>query len=536
VAASTHRTGFARSTRSFGRQQAVLFAIPILAAGWLWHPLVQNYFIEDDFIDLFRICNLPLGKYLLIPQGGHTYVLRNLVYYTAARLFGTNTNGYFTIVWCAQLLNVGLLFWTVERFTNSAWLACFAAFLFGTCPVLEGSVGWFAVFGHVLAGTALLLVLLDAGCVTARGEPLSRARQWLWGSITVASVTLFGVSIGIAMALPFALAVLLPAEVRRNTRLPLAPLIVIVPIVYAGAIWLYSRLVQPGSLDRVDELTAYAVRRPGEIQGFFLGLVVYGMDRLLAGPLPLPPYPAVAGIAVAGAAILLGLWSLRYGPPPARRLLVASALLLGACYATIAAGRVALLAMMSLPVAVAQSRYHYVSIAILALGVAAVGMTLATAIPSLAQRRAPLLAACLAGWLCLVWVRPLAIDHHDNARTQVKFLVAWMRALAHQEPEGESVYITTRAFPGVSPVFISRREFPGWAGLFSIYFPDPYIDGRRAVFIEPDPAARAAAGNWRRLTGALVAPEDVPLLPDPMTPADLVCPLPAFQNALEQSP
>jgi hypothetical protein len=77
----------------------------------------------------------------------------------------------------------------------------------------------------------------------------------------------------------------------------------------------------------------------------------------------------------------------------------------------------------------------------------------------------------------------------------------------------------------------TMSDFPGWAGLFSILFPDPYIDGRRAIFIEPDPAVRAEFRNAHRLAGALIAPDEVP--PE-MTPIDPVCPLPPAENALAQ--
>ena len=508
-------------------QRAVLFSLPILAAGWFWHSLVRNYFSEDDFTDLFLICNIPLGKYLLTPHAGHVYLVRNAVYYTAARLFGTNPEGYFTVVWCTHLVNVALLFWTAELFTGSAWIACFAALLFGTCPVLDGSLGWFAVFGHVLAATALLLVLADAGRLAACGAPLNRARRWAWAGITLASVTLFGVSIGIAVALPLTLAVLLPRGIRRGARLPLWPLIVIVPAAYAGSMWLYGQFVQPVSLASAEVITAHVAQKPGELVTYGIGLVAYGIDRLLLGPVPLAPFPALAGSAVAGAAAILALWILWYGPPTARRLLCAAALLTGACYGSIAGGRSFFVSVFGYAQAVAQLRYHYVGIVTLALGVAAGALTLATALPALAARRVSLLAAFLAAWLTGVWVFQPRIDHHDQARTETMFLLAWMRSLAHQVPPGEDVYFVNRAFAGVSPLFFTRREFPGWAGVFSIYFPDPHIDGRRALFIEPDASVRAAHRNARRLIGALVAPEDVPPQPQPLTPIDPICPLPS---------
>jgi hypothetical protein len=211
-------------------------------------------------------------------------------------------------------------------------------------------------------------------------------------------------------------------------------------------------------------------------------------------------------------------------------------LLTASCYGVTAAGRIVLPDLMSRADAVGQPRYYYVGLVTLALSLAAILAAVAEIAPALTRLRTPLLAAWLAAWLFVVWLRPPRIDHHDAARAEVYFLIAWMRTLAHQVPEGELVYIPNLLFQSVSPLFFSRRGFPGRAGLFSIYFPNQMIDGRRVVFIEADAGTRAALRNARRLTGALVAPEDVPLLPDPMTPIDLVCPLPGTQNPVEPSP
>jgi hypothetical protein len=506
----------------------VLFTLPMLAAAWLWYPLVENYFFEDDFKDLFLICNVPLGQYLLTPHAGHIYLFRNLVFYAAARAFGTDPRGYFTVVWCIQLLNVGLLFVAVEAFTASAWIACFAAFVFGTCPVLDGSLGWFAVFGHVLATAALLTVLADAGRLVARRRPLGRARSWLWGAIMFASVTMFGVSIGMAMLCPFALALLLPPEIRNGRRLPLWPLLALVPVTYAGSLWLYSHAVAGTQLSDAGTVVSVSARAPLLLTGYALGLTAYGIDRLLSGPLPIEHFPAIPGVLVVAAAVVAGIWCLRDGRQSARLMLVAALLLTAGCYGSIAAGRLYFV-FLGFARAVSPPRYQYAGVATLAFGLAAVIMALGMALPRAALWRAQLLAAVIAGWLVVVWVYPPTIDHHDQSRRDTFFAIAWMRSLAKQVPIGETAYIVNRHFRGVTPFMFTMRDFPGWAGLFSIFFPDPSIDGRRVVFIEPDPAVRAAFRDPHRLA----APEDVPALPE-ITPIDPVCPVPAVENALAQ--
>jgi hypothetical protein len=266
---------------------------------------------------------------------------------------------------------------------------------------------------------------------------------------------------------------------------------------------------------------------------YSLGLVAYGLDRLLTGTLPVGEFPAAPGVLVVAAAVIPVIWCLRYGRPSARRMLVAALLLTAGCYGSIAAGRV-FFVVLGFGRAVSQLRYHYAGIAILAFGLAAVLMALGAALPRIAFRRSQLLAAFVASWLVAVWVYPPSIDHHDQSLRDTLFTLAWMRSLAKQVPVYETVYIVNRHFHAVSPFMFTRRDFPGWAGLFSIFFPDPYIEGRRAVFIEPDPAVRAKFRDAHRLAGALIAPDEVPALPQ-ITPIDPVCPLPPAENALAQA-
>jgi hypothetical protein len=518
------------------RRTAVLLAIPpLLAAAWVWHPIVDNYFVGDDFANLFLICNAPLWHYLVTPQVGHVYVVRNAVFYVFAQLFGTDAGAYFTIVWLTHVLNVALLFWTVERFTTSAWIACVCALLFGTCPAVEGTLGWFAVFGHALATTTLLLVLLDVAHLSADGRTPGTRRRWLWAALALSGVTCFGVGVGLAIALPFVLAVLLP-QTRRRWLPPLWPLIIVTPLLYVVLYWIHAHIGGASQIAKAHDITSDFVQLAFDVPRFMLDLMAYAIDRLLAGPLPLPPAPAVAGTLFAAGAVLVGLWCAMYGPRSARRLLLASALLTLSCYGPIAAGRIGLLDMMSWADAVSQPRYYYTGLVTLALGLAAILVTFGQAVPALGRRRTPLLAAWLAAWLVALWLLPPPIDHHEGARTEALFLINWMRTLTRQTPADEDVYIPNRGFQAVSPLFFSRVEFPGWAGLFSIYFPDPSIDGRRVFFIEPDPGVRAAHRFSRRLAGALVAPEDVPPLPAPLTPVDPICPVPALPNALAQRP
>ena len=50
--------------------------------------------------------------------------------------------------------------------------------------------------------------------------------------------------------------------------------------------------------------------------------------------------------------------------------------------------------------------------------------------------------------------------------------------------------------------------FPGWAGIFTIYYPDNIVDGKRVVFVEPDPLVREWAQKGRRSRTLLIPPAE----------------------------
>ena len=510
---------------------AVAAAVPILAAAWIWYPILGNYFVGDDFANLFLICNAPILEYLLTPHAGHVEVVRNAIFYATARLFGTDAHAYFLTVWLTHLVNVGLLFATVRRLTDSAVIACVAAILFGTCPAIEGSLGWYSVFGHVLVGTALLAVLVDAAGVRRRSVTPGPLRLSVWAILALAGASSFGVGVAVAMALPFALAWLVPAARHRRMLPPLWPLLIAVPLAYVALYVAYHLVGHPAEVAKVRGMTADLRQGVVPAVRFTIELIVYALDRLLAGPLPLHPYPSLGGTLLGAAFAALALWCVVRGRPARRQVLLAALVLTVACYAIIGSGRIVILDMMERSEAVAQLRYHYVGLITLSLAVAAILATIGDALPRRGGRvTLPLLIGWIAIWLTTLWLRPPAIDHHNRARLDTWFLGTWFQTRARETPAGQDLYLFNGTFQSVGPYFYTRREFPGWAGFFSIYFPSNTIDGHRVFFVEPDPDVREAHRHARRLAGVLVAPADAPTPLVPWSPIDPVCPLPRFED------
>src|SRR5438552_2284448 len=92
------------------RHPRFLMTLAVLAAGIVYFPIIHNYFVYDDFLDLYVMSNASIWTYVLHVHGGHVCVARNVVFYLCHWLFGTEPAYYFGLVLLTHLLNVALLF------------------------------------------------------------------------------------------------------------------------------------------------------------------------------------------------------------------------------------------------------------------------------------------------------------------------------------------------------------------------------------------------------------------------------------------
>src|SRR5262249_13827510 len=188
----------------------------------VYWSLVQNYFFSDDFLHLWTLVNDGLGRFLLEMHAGHLYVVRNLVFALHYWLFGMHPAPYFWTVLAVHLLNVYLLFLTARALTDSWRLGATVAALWGMAPVQEGTLGWYSVFGHALAGTCTLWVLSRL-MRWRSGESPSRLAIALAALVMIAGGSCFGVGIGTALVMPAIAWLLLPAgRARTSATLALA--------------------------------------------------------------------------------------------------------------------------------------------------------------------------------------------------------------------------------------------------------------------------------------------------------------------------
>ncbi len=471
-------------------------------AGAVWAPLRDNYFFADDFSLMYEAVNQPTGRFLIGIEGGHLYVLRNLVVLGMLRVFGPDPAAWFTVVIATHLVNVALVFWLVRRMTNGAGVASVAATLWGVAPVQEGTLGWYSVYGQVLATTVLLVLLLDIERV-ARRDAVSNPRLALWFAIAIVETNLFGTGIGVALALPIVACLLLPATSRRRAFFTLAALWVVVPCLYVIQTWLWVRFDagEPNRLGLYVTWASYVGRDAAMIAALFrrgIGSILVGVfsPRDAAGP---GETLAVAAYAVAVVGALIG------GDAIVRRRVVALLAVAAVAYALVAAGRAAMLSAVlgSSTTAAATPRYHYLATVPLAAILALVVAAVCDRIGAGRRWRNALAGAVIVGVAVGAARRDWQLDHHAEARRETTAILANIADDVAREPPGHFVYIPNRNFHGAT-IFDQPPRLPGWAAIFTIFHPDERMAGRIVRFVDARPDVLDAARAGRRSAALIV--------------------------------
>jgi hypothetical protein len=508
-----------------------LLLTALALAAWSFWAITGNYFVSDDFLNFYTLVDWDFPRFLLRMHGAHLLMSRNLVMAISHAAFGMEPALYFCLTLATHLVNVWLLFRIVERIGGSPLAAFVAAALWGMAPANEGTLGWYAVYGQVMAATAALWVLADlAAC--ARGIPARRAAPFWWFTVMMIGGTSFGVGLGIAAAMPLAAWLLLPAGRLRwqgLIALGIAPLLL--GVIYVGLQdWYPAHYGTPTESTMLIIGLGYVWPQVN----YFLALVQFGIGQLALGPagvrrlaIGLPATVAFAAVMVTA---LLALWR---GRGTALRAIVALALPGLAAYATIAAGRgmfarpAQLVAMSAVP------RYHYAAAALFA---AALGVALAYAGRGLLRTRLRTLLAAAAIALALIaahsrWAPP--IQHFPASRNETVRVLGLMQEAIGATPPGAPVLLRNQPFLPVGFMVSRDGRFPGWLAVYCLYFADARDPDRRVFFLDPDPITRriadgrCSAGRILELReqapASVVPPPGPPLSPDALAPlADAV--------------
>ena len=430
------------------------------------------------------IVNDGFLRFVLRPWAGHNYLARNLVFYTSWHVFGLHAAPYFLIVLLTHLVNVWLLFGVIRTLTSSAMLACLGAALWGTSPIASATLGWYSVFGQVMAGTVFLAVL-DRLVVLARaGAALPAGTAWAWYALLLVGTTCFGVGIGVALAFPLALFVMLPAAWRQpRVRAAFLALPAVTLVLYVALRRFYAFFLEPLSF---QELAA----QPAGVRE--LPLVLTGVWKLVAVAASEYPrsffwaaraYPDRASsivLLMVGAAVGAAWWR---GRRETRRTVVALAALCFTMYFVIALGR----AWLPLAVMVGQARYHYVA----AIPIVVVICVALQEIGRLGPlRRLPRIALAAAALGLGVWGfarSTFRIEQYGAVRATVEATLRGIATEAARHAPGETVYLENGTNSAVVLGVMTPNElFPGRAAIFLLANDDDRVDGRPVRFVERD--------------------------------------------------
>ena len=486
--------------------------LPLLVAMFLavlaYGSVVRNSFFSDDFLHLYDLVNSTFAQFVARTHGGHIYWIRNLVFYACYSLFRTEPAFYYGLAFLTHLLNVFLFYRVVRASTGSARLACFGAVMWGTLPNNQGAIGWYSVYGHALAATFTLSTLARMTAIAAGAEAM-RFEPLLWAVSTSIGITCFGVGFGLAAAMPFAAWLILPPSLlRRRAILLLTMVMALLPLMYVAAVRLdgavHGESVQ-GGLALLQTLQAW----PTQLR-LFLHLFVVAASSLVLGPFrPLNAFtPLDYVLALPFGLVFAVLFAAASGA--ARRKAVAFVLLAAAAYALIALGRAFFVDEGNAGAIAAAPRFHY-------MGSCALALSLCALLGDAGRARWPgprLKTGILIAWL-LVVLRGLqtgqGIDHHESNGIEAANVLARVRAAVDEAAAGRDVFVPNRKFISIGAFLLADPSFPGWAGVFAIYFPDGWIEGKRVRFVETDPKILERARGGIISGELLVRPEDVPL-------------------------
>jgi hypothetical protein len=494
-----------------------LVLVPLALTVLSYHPIVRVFFFADDFVHLADLENESTLVFLLKPFGGNAFLARNLVFLGTYRLFGVDPVAFQWTVLLTHLLNVALLFGVLRLMTASVWLACVGATLWGVSPLNLDSLSWYSAFGHVLVGTALLLVLRGAARIDVEGGPIPVRSALLWFLLLLAGTTCYGPGIGAALVFPLAFVLLLPAAWRqRRVLLTILALPVATLALYYGTRYLFTLVGQLSIEEAVHQraaLSGFDAIPPfwGHLLAYSASGTVLGFFLSKAYPSPLVWSTLVVLVLALGVIVWRG--SMR-----TRRLALAMLVLWTGIYLMIAAGRAHIYSLLHVPAVAAAmvGRYHYAGtiplVIVVCLALWEVGRLpgVRAVPPGLAAVAG--IGLVLTGW----YAGNFRIDERRFAHDYYLYTKQDLATEIAAAPRETTLYLENeKSPPYLLGPSIPNRLFPGRAAVFLLMRAPAGLGDRDVRFIERDPEVFL----WYRdepgspLARLLVAPEEPPPSP-----------------------
>jgi hypothetical protein len=477
--------------------------VPLAMALAVWAPLRENYFIGDDFFHLYDAVTRDLPSLLGQFWGGHFIGTFNVVTLAFFRLFGPAPRPYFSGVLIVHLINTALLYRAIHRFTARVALACFGATLWATCPVLEGTLGYYSVFGQVLLTAIVLWILCDLGRLLRSGAALTPALAARWGLLLAVGTGCFGMALGVTAAFPVAVAIALP-RAQLPTRSVLVLFLGAAAILAAYRVaFMVSSAVPPA--ERQVFAGAPLLHAMPAVLALAWHLVGFGAAVLVSDLLGVhQTYPDWAHAAGAVGLVLFVLAAVVAGDGVARRRILALAMVAAGAYGAVAAGRGLLFVILQMSPAVAarSARYQYLPLSLVTL-LTCVALSVLAARGRIGQRTITAVGVLwILARLGALVIRPLAIAHADPERVEVAAMLESVREQVARTAPGEMAVIESHPFS------INRATpelMPGWAGLFVVYFRENAVDGRAVRFLVSEDDWRRAQDRGGRIAELVVA-------------------------------
>jgi hypothetical protein len=459
----------------------ILLVVALLATIGCWGSIVRNFFVQDDFLHLYDAATLPAGQFLIQLWSGHLDVASNALLLAALHVFGPTPTPLFWIVLATHLAVVCQLYCTIRAWTGDFLLSGLGAVVWGTCPILGATLGFYSVYGQVLATLFILTVLADFGeIVTSAGQP-SLGRALYWGILLAAGAASFGSGLALAMVFPACATLMVPLSLRSAKWLTVST----VPIVAVLAFYLVVSSRSPHQALSVPVALAMVLDSTSHVLVLAARLLVAGVSQLVFG---VPAGRTTTVGALGAASFVLMAWWL--SDVRSKRHLLGFLGLLGAAYGATAAARAPLHSIVGAPLEgiAALPHYQYLPTALLTV-------LIMVTVTSLQGRTA---ASRTARGMCLFWLvarlavvllHPPAVDHHETARAKTEEMMQEIRTIAQSAPAGARITIANRPF---APVLLASvvggrlgvpTTFPGWAGAFVVFSPDGTIDGHAVRFI-----------------------------------------------------
>lgn len=472
----------------------------------VYADVLHAYFWNDDFVWLYLLHDRPLVDVLLTPQSGHTFAARNLAFAVLDRAAGMNPVPYFATMLATHALNVVLLSRLLWLTSGSAALAALGALAWGTCPTAGETLGWYSAYGQVAATTCMLLALLRVARPVRDGRApggrdLLVAFSWLGlGNL------FFGTALAVALALPAAVAILVPpSQGRPRAVLGAAALLAAVVVSYVALRWAATVSGSPAGDDDTLRLLSEAPELAGDA---FAQLLRVGVASLVLGAWWDPSRVTAGGWAPLAAAFAGCVVVLSVAASDMRRVFGCYLLLALVVYAVTATTRgpalIELLHQTAVEVG-ATSRYHYAAQALLAVAACAGLAAVAARWPRGVRAAVP----CAVAALLVGLVRhPVVVDLHEETRRQVTKALHQLHMRVALDPPGSTVIVDNRRVGMLGWMPSTTIPLPGLAALFVIAYPSDDIVGRRVRFREGNPdLLRTFTARPGRLADVLVPRE-----------------------------